>query len=79
MPTLWKKSSMAHKTTIQFGNNTYLPFTKTSPTNAKGILPSHHNNIDGKLLTTIRYNLHMGNFAKYLLVVQTCAQQVVGG
>jgi hypothetical protein len=53
--------------------------TKTSPTNAKGILPSHHNNIDGKLLTIVQYNLHMGNFAKYRIVVQTCTQQVVGG
>jgi hypothetical protein len=68
MPTLWKKSSISHKTTIQFGCNTYAS-TKTSPTNAKGILPSHHNNIDGKLLATTRYNLHMGNFAKYVIVV----------
>ncbi len=52
---------------------------KTSPKIAKGILPSHHNNIDGKLLTIVQYNLHMGNFAKYRIVVQTCTQQVVGG
>jgi hypothetical protein len=25
---LWKKSFMAHKTTIQFGSNTYLPLQK---------------------------------------------------
>jgi len=52
---------------------------ETSPKNAKGILPSHHNNIDGEFLTIAQYNLHMGNFAKYKIVVQTCTQQVVGG
>jgi hypothetical protein len=28
MPTPWKESSMAHKTTIQFCSNTYLPLQK---------------------------------------------------
>jgi hypothetical protein len=53
--------------------------TKTSPKNAEGILPSHHNNINGKLLAIAQYYLHMGNFAKNKIVVQTCTQQVVGG
>jgi hypothetical protein len=56
----------------------YAPL-ETSPKNAEGILHSHHNNIDGELFTIAQYNLHMGNFAKYRIVVQTCAQQVVGG
>jgi hypothetical protein len=41
---------------------------ETSPKNAEGILPSHHNNIDGKLLTIAQYYLHMGNFAKIELL-----------
>jgi hypothetical protein len=54
-------------------------FTKTSLENIEGILPSHHNNINGKLFAIAKYSLHMGSFAKYKIVVQTCAQQVVGG
>ncbi len=53
--------------------------TKTSPKNAEGILPSHHNNINGEFLAIAQYSLHMRNFAKYKIVVKTCAQQVVGG
>jgi hypothetical protein len=49
---------------------------ETSPKNE---MPSHHGNIDGEFLTIAQYNLHMGNFAKYEIVVQTCTQQVVGG
>ncbi len=54
-------------------------FVETSPKNVEGTLPSHHNNINGEFLAIAQYNLHMGNFAKYRIVVKTCAQQVVGG
>ncbi len=55
-------------------------FVEISPKNAKGILFNHHNNFNGKLLTTAQYNLHMmGNYTKYKIVVQTCTQQMVGG
>jgi hypothetical protein len=47
-------------------------FAETNPKNAKGILPSCHNNIDNELLAIAQYCLHMGNFAKYKIVVQTC-------
>jgi hypothetical protein len=53
--------------------------TETSPKNAEGILPSHHNNINGEFLAIAQYSLHMGNSAKYKKFVKTCAQQVVGG
>jgi hypothetical protein len=43
------------------------------------MLSSHHNNINGELFAIAKYNLHMGSFAKYKIVLQTCAQQVVGG
>ncbi len=36
-------------------------------------------NIEGKLLAITQYNLHMENFTKYRIVVQTCTQQVLGG
>jgi hypothetical protein len=79
MPTPWKQSSLAHKTIIQFCSNTNKPVQKTNPKNAEGTLPSHHNNINGEFLTIAQYSLHMGNFAKYRIVVKTCTQQVVGG
>jgi hypothetical protein len=77
MPTPWKESFVAHKTTIL--QQYIYAYVETSPKNAKGILLSHHNNIEGELLATTQYNLHMENFTKYRIVVQTCTQQVLGG
>jgi len=48
MPTPWKESSVSHKIVIQFSSNTNLLLQKLTPTNAKGILSSHHNNINGE-------------------------------
>ncbi len=56
-----------------------MPLAKTNPKNAKSILLSHHNNIEGELLITTQYNLHMEKFTKYRIVVQICTQQVLGG
>jgi hypothetical protein len=76
MPTPWKESFVAHKTTIQFCNNTYMPLHKLTQKMQKAYCLA---NIEGKLLAITQYNLHMENFTKYRIVVQTCTQQVLGG
>jgi hypothetical protein len=79
MLTLWKESFGAHKTTIQFCNNTYMPLQKLTQKMQKAYCLAIITILKASSSSLLNTICIWKILQKCRIVMQTCTQQVLGG